>query len=94
MKLFGLYFELALDVYDFNAKLGSISKKLQSKSISQMSRLERSYSASKSGHFKFESTRPLWEFLEDVAHFVLSFVDGKDCGAQGGKNVRYIVRKL
>lgn len=82
LKLFGFYFELILDIYSLNAKLSSIQKGLQMKSISQMSRLERSCSASKSRHFQIESTQPLWGFLADVASFLLSFVDGKDIGEQ------------
>lgn len=91
LKLLGLRFELILDIYKLISKLSVSSKGAQSKSMLQMSRLERSYSASKSHGFRIESTQPLWKFLQDVAQFVLSFVDGDHSGELNGKDVSQLV---
>ena len=78
-------FELLADIYRFGQRLDSISEGIQSKSTSQMSRLERSLVSINSRKWKNDSTQPLASFLQSMGLFLRDLVGGRpeDCVAEG-----------
>ena len=78
LSLLGTAFELLVDLSNFLRKLKSVEDSLESRSLAQMTRLERSLASSFSRTFKNDTTKPLGNLLRGMGTFMLNKIDEKD----------------
>lgn len=80
LEVFGLYFELLVDVYKFIERLSSISREINSNPASKILQFQSSHPAMKLGDFEAKSTLPINRFLNETAHFTLRILDSNEYG--------------
>lgn len=78
LELLGQFFDLTVEIYSFEALLDSIRLRTGSEPISQMSRLGWSLVSNNSRSSKYESTKPLGNFLMDTSMFLRHFIESND----------------
>ena len=99
LRCLGYNFELLLEIYRYGALLALMAENAKSKSLSHMSRLERSLVSTEVRRSQNVTTQPLAVFLQDMGIEMRRVVDAKEFGQVGDRqvpNLYYIfeIRKL